>query len=274
MAAPKFADLGKTCSDLFSDDFDAGENKLTLKSRAINGTNLKVEGARSNKDGSVSGLIETKFSHTPSGLNVKEKWSTNNVVATEVSTKDLLTPGTDFSLTSSFKPSTSGLDAIKFKSAIRRDQFSATLDTDFKGVSASGVFSYGKFLLGGSTNLKSTAIGVSYVEQDYNITSNVTDGRDVDIQIFHKARSDIDAGATFGWSKTGATTLGMAGRLQLDESAHVKAKVNNKLDVGLAYVQQLRPGVSMTLAANLVGSNLTQGGHNLGVQLTLDNPTK
>ncbi|EGD79428.1 hypothetical protein PTSG_09996 [Salpingoeca rosetta] len=271
MATPKFSDLGKACADLFSDDFNASANKLTLKSKAINGTNLKVEGTRSNKDGSVSGLIETKFSHKASGLNVKEKWTTGNVVATEVSRKNLLTPGTDLSLTTSFKPSTSGLDSIKLKSSLVRDQFAATLDTDFCKVSGSGVFSYNKFLFGASTNLKSTSVGVAFVEQDYSITSTVTDGRDVNIKLFHTPRATVQAGAEFGWSKTGATKLGVAGRLQLDDSAYVKAKVDNKLNLGLAYVQKLRPGVTMTLAANLVGNNLTSGGHNLGMSLSLDN---
>lgn len=85
-----------------------------------------------------------------------------------------------------------------------------------------------------------------------------TDGRDVNIQLFHKARADVQAGVTFGWTKTGTTTLGVAGRLQLDPSAYVKAKVNNDLDLGLAYVQKLRQGVTMTLSANVRTSCLNE----------------
>eukprot|EP00043_Microstomoeca_roanoka_P026508 m.11808 g.11808 ORF g.11808 m.11808 type:complete len:275 (+) comp6672_c0_seq1:253-1077(+) len=274
MATPKFADLSKACVDLFLDDFNAGANKLTLKSRAINGTNLKVEGTRSNANGAVAGFIETKFAHKPSGLNVKEKWTTGNVVTTELSVGNVLTYGTDFSIASSFKPTTSGFEDFKFKSSLLREQFAVTLDTNFKGAAASGVFSYGKFLFGGSVNMGkavSTTIGAAYVEKDYSIASTVADGRTVDISIFHKARPGVTAGAQFGWSKTGATSLGVAGRVVIDETAYVKAKVNQKLDVSLAFVQSLRPGITMALSANLVGSNLSQGGHQLGVSLTLDN---
>lgn len=271
MPTPKFGDLGKACSDLFSDDFKAGSNKLTLKSRTLNGTNLKLDGSRQNKTGAVSGSLETKFSHKASGLNVKEKWDTSNVISTEISTKNLITAGTDLSLTTNFKPSTSGLQSFKLKGSLVRDQFAVEASTNLKGATASGVFSYGKFLFGASSDLSSTSLGVSFVEKDYSITSTVTDGRTVGIQLFHDVRPDLKAAATFGWKADGSTSLGVAGQYNLDSTAYVKAKIDNRLNLGLAYVQTLRRGVTLGLSADLVGKNLNNGSHQLGVSLTLEN---
>ena len=121
----------------------------------------------------MSGSLETKFAHKASGLNVKEKWDTSNTISTEVSAKNLLTAGTDFSLNTNFKPTTSGLQSIKLKGSLVRDQFAVEGSTDLKGASASGVFAYNKFLFGASSNLSSTSLGVSFVEKDYSITSTV-----------------------------------------------------------------------------------------------------
>ena len=98
-----------------------------------------------------------------------------------------------------------------------------------------------------------------------------TDGRQVGIQIFHDVRPGVKAAATFGWQGDGATSLGVAAKYNLDDTAFVKAKVDNKLNLGLAYVQTIRRGVTLGLSANLAANNLTSGGHQLGVSLTLDN---
>lgn len=271
MPTPKFGDLGKACSDLFSDDFKAGSNKLTLKSKTASGTSLKLDGSRNNSSGAVTGSLETKFSHKASGLNVKEKWDTSNTISTELSTKNLLTAGTDFSFTTDFKPTSSGLQSFKLKGSLVRDNFAVDANTNLKGVNAAGVFSYGKFFVGASSNLSNTKIGASFVEKDYSITSTVSDGRAVDIQVFHNARSDLQTAVQFGWKANGGTSLAVAGKLALDDSAYVKAKINKDMQVGLAYVQKIRNGVTLGLSAQLEATNLASSGHQLGFNLTLDN---
>jgi hypothetical protein len=61
MAAPQwFEGKDSVAGKLFGDDFEAGNVKLTFKSVAANGLNLKVEGTQ-NGAGTVDGLFETKY---------------------------------------------------------------------------------------------------------------------------------------------------------------------------------------------------------------------
>ena len=50
----------------------------------------------------------------------------------------------------------------------------------------------------------------------------------------------------------------------------MQAKVNNQGQIGLAYAQNLRTGVKLSLSGLLEGKNLNAGGHKLGVSLEFD----
>lgn len=65
--------------------------------------------------------------------------------------------------------------------------------------------------------------------------------------------------------------FGVAGQYALDSSAFVKAKVDSNLNVGLSYVQKLRPGVTLRLSADVNGAQLNSDAHQLGMHLTLEN---
>jgi hypothetical protein len=61
MAAPQwFEGKDSVVGKLFGDDFEAGNIKLTFKSVASNGLNIKVEGTQTSA-GTVDGLLETKY---------------------------------------------------------------------------------------------------------------------------------------------------------------------------------------------------------------------
>lgn len=279
MAPPKFGDIGKAASDLFSDDFGGASNELTLKSTASNGTAIKVEGARNNASGAVSALLETKFTHKASGLAIKEKWTTKNVVTTEVAAKNKLVKGLDTTLCANFAPNGGGVSGLKLKTAYSTDKLTSNVDFTASGVSASAVFSYNKWVVGASSNYKlssgsiaGTAVSVGFTEGDLAVASTINDAGSVSASLFHTPKSNIAAGVQIGWDKkSGGTSFGIASKYTLDSTAFAKAKLDSNLNLGLSYVQELRRGVTLRLSADVNGNNLSAGSHALGMALTLEN---
>jgi len=278
MAPPKFADLGKAATDLFTEDFGGSSNSLTLKSKAANGTTLKVEGVRDHNSGAVAALLETKFTHAATGLTVKEKWTTKNVVTTEVTSENKLVQGLSSTIMANFAPSAGSISGLKIKTGFVHNTVSTNIDVTPKDVAASGVFAFQKWLVGAGTTynlgtggLQGTKVTVGYVESDLAVHASVTDSGNVSANIYHTPRSDIKAGVELGWEKnSNKTTFGVAGQYALDNSAFVKAKVDSALNIGLSYVQKLRPGVTLRLSADVSGAQLSSDAHQLGLHLTLE----
>jgi voltage-dependent anion channel protein 2 len=50
----------------------------------------------------------------------------------------------------------------------------------------------------------------------------------------------------------------------------VRAKINNKSEVGLGYQQKLRDGVTVTLSTLVNSGNINAGGHKVGVALEME----
>eukprot|EP00730_Choanoeca_flexa_P000930 TRINITY_DN10401_c0_g2_i2.p1 TRINITY_DN10401_c0_g2~~TRINITY_DN10401_c0_g2_i2.p1 ORF type:complete len:298 (+),score=76.75 TRINITY_DN10401_c0_g2_i2:60-896(+) len=277
MSPPKFSDIGKAAKDLFSDDFGGAANKLTFKSVASNGTNIKVEGARSNSSGAVDALLETKFTHKASGVSVKEKWTTKNVVTTELSVKNKFVAGSDATLSANFLPNGKGLTGLKLKTGYQADKFTANTEVSQKAVVANGVFGYGKFVFGAGTSFdlaKNTATGskfsVGYTDGNMAVASSIAEGGLVEGSLFHAPSTSLETGVQFAWNGDNNTSFAVAGRYVLDADTFVKAKVDKSLNMNLSYVQNIRPGVSMRLSADVAGNSLASDAHQIGVHLTLN----
>eukprot|EP00045_Choanoeca_perplexa_P022655 m.10170 g.10170 ORF g.10170 m.10170 type:complete len:279 (+) comp9603_c0_seq1:52-888(+) len=277
MAPPKFTDIGKAAKDLFGDDFGGASTKFTFKSVASNGTNIKVEGARSNSSGAVDALLETKFTHKATGVSVKEKWTTKNVVSTELSVKDKFVAGSDATLAANFLPSGKGLSDMKLKTGYKADKFAANAEVSQKSVVANGVFAYGKFVLGAGTTFdiaKSTAsrskFAVGYTDGNMSVTSSIAEGGVVEGSLYHVPSNSLKTGVQFAWNGDSNTSFAVAGRYELDVDTFVKAKVDKALNMNLSYVQNIRPGVTMRLSADVAGNNLSSDAHQVGVHLTLN----
>ncbi len=91
--------------------------------------------------------------------------------------------------------------------------------------------------------------------------------------------------------QTGNVSLGLGGKYTLEDGALLKvngctlirtnllnslplpfpqAKVNNQGQIGLAYSQDLRSGVKLSLSGLIEGRNINAGGHKLGVALDFE----
>lgn len=275
MAPPKFKDLSKKVSDLFKDDFErAGQAKLVVKSKANNGVNITVEGDKNNDTNQVSAFLESKYSHS-CGINLKEKWTTKNVVTTEVSVKDKVMKGSTLTGEATFSPST-GPQGGKLKFDFASNKFTSNTSFDGTTFTTAGVFAQNNYNLGAQTefdtakaSLKGYKIGMSYVQSDLVFTTAVSNSNDVQSSIFHVPNDKCTTGIQFSWNRaTSNTTFALAGAYTYDAETNVKCKIDKDLNLGLAYVQQVRPGISLTMAASINTAQLNSDSHQLGFGLT------
>lgn len=276
MAPPKFGDIAKATKDLFSDDFDAGAVKLTLKSQATNGVNLKVKGSRNNTKGTVSGSLESTYTNS-NGITFKEVWSTpKSECTTEVSVKNALAKGTKLVAEAKFSPK-AGFLGHTIKADYGAPGF--YIDTkmvDMKSLTAGGVFAFNKFLVGAQSQFnekgfKGYSAAVSYTDSDIIVTSSVNGGNNVEGSIFHSPMPNVDAGVRFSYNRGSSdTTFELAGAYSLDSATSVKATINKDMAVGLAYTQTLRKGVKLGLSADIKAAALSEDGHSLGLSLELN----
>lgn len=275
MAPPKFGDFGKKANDLFKDDFDAGKVTLKLKSNSASGMGFKVEGTKDSKN-AVSGKLESTYS-LKNGVSFKETWKTSSDVSLEVSAKNQVTSGTKFVFDACFSPN-AGLKSQTVKADYGADKFYVdTKLVDYESFNAGATFSYSKFLFGAcgkfsvSKGFKGYEAAVSYTDKDVIVTSKINEKDVMEASVYHKALPNVNAGVKFSLNRSsGETSFGVAGEYALDAATNLKAKIDRSLNLGLAYTQSLRKGVTLGLSANVNTANLDGDGHSLGLVLGLD----
>eukprot|EP00051_Salpingoeca_urceolata_P026393 m.477162 g.477162 ORF g.477162 m.477162 type:complete len:275 (+) comp20760_c0_seq1:290-1114(+) len=274
MAPPKFKDIGKSANDLFNDDFPSGKVSFKLTSKAANGATFTVEGVK--KDTTVTGSLDSKYTHS-SGVTIREKWTTNSGVETELSGS---VSGAKLSLTTGFLPN-QGLSSAVIKADHKGSNYAvdATVAAVGKPKADLGVVgSWTDYVFGAGVtydvnagSVSATKLAVGYNDRDVAIASKITNGSAVEGSVFHAPVDGISTGVKFGWSKSQPekTTFAIAGKYQLDRDAFIKAKVDKELKIGLGYTQNLRPGVKLSLGMLIDGKQMQS--NSVGLSFKLDN---
>eukprot|EP00730_Choanoeca_flexa_P000931 TRINITY_DN10401_c0_g2_i5.p2 TRINITY_DN10401_c0_g2~~TRINITY_DN10401_c0_g2_i5.p2 ORF type:complete len:112 (+),score=23.53 TRINITY_DN10401_c0_g2_i5:392-727(+) len=83
------------------------------------------------------------------------------------------------------------------------------------------------------------------------IYEHSAEGGLVEGSLFHAPSTSLETGVQFAWNGDNNTSFAVAGRYVLDADTFVKAKVDKSLNMNLSYVQNIRPGVSMRLSADV-----------------------
>lgn len=281
MAPPSYSDLGKSAKDVFSKGYNWGFFKLDAKSKTDNGVEFK-SALNSNRDtGKVAGNLETKYKWSEYGLTFTEKWTTENVLNTEVKIEDQLAEGLDLTFDTSFAPQT-GKKSGKVKSAYKMDYLNLNCDVDFDfagpTVHGAAVLGYEGWLAGyqmsfdsSKSKLTRSNFGFGYNGGDFSFTTNVNDGQEFQGSIHQKVNDSLEAAVSLAWTAgTGSTTFALGAKYKLDDDASISAKVNNSSHVGLGYTQKLRDGVKLTVSSLIDGKNINQGGHKVGLGLEFE----
>lgn len=281
MAPPCYADLGKQARDVFSKNYHFGLVKLDCKTKSPTGVEFNVAGTSINDTGKVNGSFEVKHKLCDHGVVLKEKWTTDNNLLTEITAEDCMTKGLKLSGKLDFAPQTGKKNAI-VSAAFKGDCFNATTDIDYNGgsplVNASVVLGHQGWL-GGSqmafdtskSKLTKSNFAVGYSNSDIVLHTNVNDGQVFGASVFHKVRPDVQAGVSINWNASNnATQFGVGGVYTIDKHTSMRAKINNQGSLGLGLTHRLRDGIDVTMCSNIDAKNFNQGGHKLGFGINME----
>jgi len=281
MAPAKFGDLGKEAKDLINKNFHFGVIKFEGKTKTKNGVEFTTEGSHYTDTGNVNGSLETKFKNADYGVTFTEKWTTDNLISTNISIDDKIAKGVKVDFDTTFAPIT-GKKTAKVKTAYKHENVHATGDVDlnFAGPSINGsaVFAYKGWHAGyqacydtGSSKLTANNASLTYKDGDFVVHSAINDGSKYVGSIHHQVNSNLSAAAMLQWASGSKdpASLTVCGRYDIDGETYMKAKLDNQLHLGISYVQSLRPGVQLTMSSLINAKSLENGGHKLGLSLNL-----
>ncbi|GAA5881697.1 hypothetical protein JCM8547_007989, partial [Rhodosporidiobolus lusitaniae] len=280
---PSWKDLGKSASDLLNKDFPLSGNALEVKTRAPNGVTFRVAGNRDTKSGAIAGDLEGKYIDAKNGVTLTQTWTTANVLKTQVELENQLAKGLKFDIQGHLLPATQGKSA--YVTAIYKQpslHTRALLDV-FKGptFTADAVIGRDGFLLGAEStysvptgSITRYALGLGYAAPSYTVTLHGLANLSVfSASYYHKVSKDVEAGAKAIWdSKSTASAVGLelGAKSYIDNTAFVKAKVNNAGVVVLGYTQALRPGVKASFGLAVDTARLGESAHKVGTSLTFE----
>jgi len=279
MAPPIFGDLGKQSKDVFGKGYHFGVLKLDVKTKTATGVEFSSGGSSVIDTGKVSGNLETKYKVKELGLTFTEKWNTDNTLNTTVDIQDKLLPGLKLSLDTNFAPAT-GSKGGRVKAEYKHDTaaLNADMDLGLSALNASAVVGHKGWLAGYQTtfDISKSAItknhfGLGYAASDFVIHTSITNGTDFGGSVFQKVSPSLETGVALSWSSLNpATSFGIGVKYVLDDGACLRAKINNKSELGLGYQQKLRDGVTLTLSSLVNTGTFSAGGHKVGLALEME----
>lgn len=278
MAPPTFGDLGKQSKDVFGKGYHFGVLKLDVKTKTATGVEFSTGGSSNTESGQVTGNLEAKYKVKELGLTITDKWTTDNTLNATMDVQDKLLPGLKLSLDTKFAPAT-GSKGGKISAEYKHDTatISADMDLGLSAINASAVVGHKGWLAGynttfdiGKSALTKHHVGLGYAAPDFVLHTSVANGTEFGGSVFQKVSPTLETGVSLGWnSANSSTSFGIGAKYLLEDGACVRAKINNKSELGLGYQQQLRDGVTVTLSTLINSGNFNAGGHKVGLALEM-----
>lgn len=282
MSVPQFKDVSKAANDVLTKDFyHLAPLSLEVQTHAPNGVTFAIDGKSNQKDGTLAGKLEAKYTDKSSGATLTQGWTSSNVLNTKIELNEAFTPGLKGEVDTSFLPETGAKNA-KVGLTYKQPGVNAHVVADYlKGPGFVGdfVFGYRGFLSGaeiaydvarGKISRYSSVIG--YAAPAYSATVVATNNFSVyTASIFHKVDLMTQVGARATWDSKSPSANGVsleaAVKHALDRSAFVKAKLNNQGVAAFSYSQALRPGVTLGVGLLADIQRLGESAHKVGLSL-------
>lgn len=107
-----------------------GQVKLDVKTKTQKNVEFALNGVSVNETGLVNASFETKYFFNKLGCTLKEKWTTDNTILTEVSFEDQFVKGSKVLFNANIAPQ-SGKKSGAVKTTLKGDAFHANADFDF-----------------------------------------------------------------------------------------------------------------------------------------------
>jgi hypothetical protein len=84
----------------------------------------------------------------------------------------------------------------------------------------------------------------------------------------HQKHSDnLQTAVNVSYASGAAPAFAIAAKMNVDKDLSLQAKVNNSSQLGIAYSQVVKPGVTLSLSSMTDIKNFTAGGHQVGIGL-------
>ncbi|KAF9450562.1 hypothetical protein P691DRAFT_810097 [Macrolepiota fuliginosa MF-IS2] len=285
---PSWKDLGKSANDLLGKDYPFHGATLEVKTQTPSNVAFKVTGNRDSKTDAISGDIEAKWVDRKHGLTFTEAWTTSNVLRTTVEVENQIAKGVKLDLNTTLAPE-KGTKTALFNAVFKQSGLHtrAALDV-FRGptFTADAVVGRDGFLFGAEAaynvtegNITRYATAVGYNAPEYAVTLQALNNLNTyTASYYHRVSRDTEAGAKALYDTKathGGVVLEVGTKTYLDDSAFVKAKINNSGVLALGYSQQLRAGVRASFGLALDTQKLNDASphgpaHKVGVNFVFD----
>lgn len=273
---PSYSDLGKAAKDLLNKGYNYGSAKLELKTKTANGLAVTAGGSSNLASGKISGNLETKWACKEQGLSVTKKWNTENVLSSEISLEDKLASGVKLTLDSTLAAQTGSKTGV-VKAAIKKDYINVGLDANLAKaplVNGSAVVGYQGFLVGyqmafdvGSSKLTKSNFALGYSAGNLTAHACVNNGSEFAGSLHQKHSDNLQTAVNVSYASGAAPAFAIAAKMNVDKDLSLQAKVNNSSQLGIAYSQVVKPGVTLSLSSMTDIKNFTAGGHQVGIGL-------
>jgi len=278
----KYSEINKPVKDLLEKDFPFGQVKLEVNTTASNGVKFTMSGTHEDKMPGVKAELKSKYTHKPSRTCFTEKWTSDNVIGTELEMCDSLLDGLKLGFDAQFNAAKNST-LLKVNSGFRRDFLNLNTSVDvFNGpsVSADFVSQFQGFQLGGdfgydvpSAQVTRYDLAAGYNRFDYSVVVMAKKQLSLfSASVHHKVRSDLSTGAmvTYDHALKTPVSFEFVSQYALDKDAYVKSKVDSQGKLGMSYTQTLRPALKLTVGCLVDTKNLNQNTHKLGLAMVFD----
>lgn len=255
--------------------------KLDLKSKTPTGVEFIVNGVSNNDTGRIASSLETKYNIKTHGVTLKQKWNTDNILISEATAEDYLVRGLKLGLSTTFAPQSgkkTGKVTCGYKSLLLN--LNNDVDFDYAGVvfNGSGVFGYQGWLAGmkmtfdpSKNKLSKSNFAVGYQAPEFHVTGHLDDGQEFNCSIYQRLNEDLESGVNVAWSsETNVTKFGLGFHYRIDKDSAIRAKINSSSQIGIGFIHRLRPGINLTMSAQMDAKGFSQGGHKLGLGFDLE----
>jgi len=277
MAPPSYADLGKSCKDLFNKGYNFGFLKVetTTKSGSNGELEFKTGAAHNVTSQKLNGNLDIKYKIPAYGVVITEKWNTDNVLGTVIDVTDQFARGTKFTFDSNYAPHV-GKRSAKVKAEWVNPNMKVNADVNLDGgpvVNLSAVFGHGQWLLGlqsgldvASNKLKATNLSLGHQAGDYTVHTFMNNATELGCTVFHRPANNVELGAQLGWTiGDKATNFGIAAKYSPSADLLVRGKVDHKSNVALAATHSLSKDLKLTVSTQFVLTGVAENAQKFGL---------
>ncbi|EDV98928.1 voltage-dependent anion-selective channel [Drosophila grimshawi] len=290
---PIYTDLGKLARDLFRRNYHPGLWQLDCKTMTTSGLEFYTTGFASQDASKVMGSLQSKYSMQDYGITLTERWNTDNLLYGEIAHKDKLAEGLLLALEGRFQPS-SGDKSGGFMARYAQDNFNIMGKISIESnplLGLSLVVGHKEFLGGAACDYDINGgaavwkVALGWIHEATVVHAELVNAESFLLSLFHKFNDQIDGAFEIG-SVAGPApqqegveveeqpqgdglNVGLGMIYHLEGDALIRAKINNKIELGLGYEQKLREGVTMSVSAVLDGQKIADGNHKFGVGISL-----